>query len=375
MTGVRHTRLAAASHGAGAHRLGVCAVEITAAGREIQLLPAGPFRGVDGRPQGIAHWQLDRERFEAWLAEAGKKVTRLAIDYEHESLPDENGRRRKWAAAGWFTAGGIEVRDSGVWATDVEWTPAAKQAIEDREVAYISPVFFYDGEGAVIGLATHVAPAALTNTPAIDGMQPALQAAANQLATEDNAMEELLELLGLEPGASEKDITAAVTAMKARNDALMAAAADQLDEATLNQAKAAWKGLLEPELAAASQGEPDPSQYVPVGVVNELRDELAALSAKQTESEVAALVQQGLEEGRLMPAQKGWATQLGKKDIAALKQYLDSTNPIPGLRRAQTNGEEPPGDTDDNGLTPNQLAVASQMGIEPAEYAKTLKEG
>jgi len=382
----RFSLAACARQPIGPQRLGVCAIEITAASSEIQLLPAGPFRGVDGRPKDASRWQLDRERFAAWLAQASKSATRLAIDYEHESLPDENGRRRKWAAAGWFTAAGIEIRDNGVWATDVEWTDAARAAIEAREVAYISPVFYYDAEGAVIGLATHVAPAALTNTPAIDGMQQVLQAAANQFALANGVpeMDELIEMLGLPAEASAEDVQAAVKALQDRVaetegqiESIAEASQGTLPDDVFGKITTAFKNKLAPEIAAASAGNPDPSKFVSVDVVEDLKGQVAALSAERTADKVEGLVSAALDDGRLLPAQKAWATELGKKDMAALTQYLDSAQPIAGLRGSQTNGQGPAGDTvetDEHGLTPNQLAVASNMGITSEEYAKQLTQ-
>ena len=120
---------------------------------------------------------------------------------------------------------------------------------------------------------------------------------------------------------------------------------------------------------AAATGEPDPSKYVGVGVVEELKGQIAALTAKQTDREVGELVESGLADGRLLAAQKDWATELGKKDIAALTAYLKTAQPIAGLRSSQTGGNAPAGGVDENGLTQAELAVCSATGISPKDFA------
>lgn len=80
------------------------------------------------------------------------------------------------------------------------------------------------------------------------------------------------------------------------------------------------------------------------------------------------LVESGLADGRLLAAQKDWATELGKKDIA-MSAYLKTAQPIAGLRASQTGGNAPAGGVDENGLTQAELAVCSATGISPKDFA------
>jgi phage I-like protein len=339
--------------------LAACAFEVRAASREIQLMPAGPFRGVDGRPADAPHWQLDEQAAASWLADLRQRQTKLSIDYEHQTLRSkENGKPAP--AAAWFSGAGLEIRDGALWATDVEWTAAAKNAIEAGEYLYISPVFFYDKSGTVTGLFN----AALTNAPSIDGMEPVLRAAASQIAhpQEDHVDKEIRKALGLAEDAKDDDVLAACKQVVSERAELKDGTAD-----------------LENKLAAANQqieaegGDPDPSKFVPVEVVNDLRDQVAALSQTVTGDKVAALVDAALEDGRLVPAMKDWATNLGKKDFAALTQYLEKAEPIAGLRGDQSGGEAPR-TKNEHGLTEGQMAICNQLGQDPAEYAKQLKD-
>lgn len=68
---------------------------------------------------------------------------------------------------------------SGLYAIGVEWTENAAAMIAAGEYKFISPVFGYNRRGEVIEL-LH---AALTNTPALDGMDAVMLAAASRLAS------------------------------------------------------------------------------------------------------------------------------------------------------------------------------------------------
>ncbi|GHT89484.1 hypothetical protein AGMMS49543_28660 [Betaproteobacteria bacterium] len=81
---------------------------------------------------------------------------------------------------------GLEWRPGkGLFAVQVEWTEAAKSAIQADEYRYISPVFTYAPKtGEVISLYN----AALTNVPALDGMESAV---AHSLQPADDALKEM----------------------------------------------------------------------------------------------------------------------------------------------------------------------------------------
>lgn len=59
-------------------------------------------------------------------------------------------------------------------------------------------------------------------------------------------------------------------------------------------------------LKSGGSGNPDPAKFVPVETVEQLRSEVAALRSRQ-QRQVEELVQAGLNDGRILPAQEGWA--------------------------------------------------------------------
>lgn len=132
--------------------------------RVFRLIPAGLFRAVDGRPQGLPGWTIDSEAARQVIVAVSSMVGDLVIDYEHQTLmASANGLPAP--AAGWFKA--LEWREGdGLYVTDARWSDNAAAMIRGREYRYISPVFTYDKAGRVTGLLS----AAITNTPALDGL-------------------------------------------------------------------------------------------------------------------------------------------------------------------------------------------------------------
>lgn len=318
---------------------------------EVQLLPAGEFAARDGRPGNGLHWRLDGAIAARVIERFGARRNPAVIDYEHQTLY-ASFKDGAAPAAGWFS--GLRFDATGLWATGVTWTERAAAMIAAGEYRFISAVFSFLPESGEILEIHH---AGLTNDPALDGLAEVWQhrAAARYLPLhnppEDTVdREQLIALLGLSADAADAQISAALTALKAR--------ADQA-------------GVIEQQLAALKAG-PDPAKYAPVTVVEELRTQLAALTTAQREREVAELVEAGLADGRLLPAQREWAEQLGRSDLAALRTYLDSAQPIAALRGTQTGGKPPAGGTGAHGLTEQQLAICTNCGLDPAEYAKSL---
>ncbi len=362
-------------------QIAALAARIRSASGEIQLMPAGWFTARDGRKGG--RWFLDRELADKVIELAQARETPFVIDYEHQTLFAETSGQAA-PAAGWFSD--LEWRDGdGLYAVDVQWTDRASTYIANDEYRYLSPVFGFNPE---TGAVQELYMAAVTNNPAIDGIADVAAARFHltpETPTEETTTvdEKTLKALGLSKDASEKDISDAVAALKAK--------ADQADQAEQPEAKAVLNtktlealGLDDQAdaeavntavsaMAAArakpAQGDrPNPEEYVPIGVVKQLQEDLAALRADHTQSEVESLISEGLEDGRLVKSMEDWARDLGKQNIAALRSYLDSAKPIAALRSHQTRGMPTPGA--DSQLTASELAVCKATGVSEADYLK-----
>lgn len=314
---------------------------------EIQLFPAGVFRARDGRPEGLKGWQVTADAARQLVAMATERQTPFVIDYEHQTLYAETSGNPAPAAA-WFNT--LEWREGdGLYAVDVEWTERAAALIEGDEYRYLSPVFKFDKN---TGAVTELLMAAVTNNPAIDGIADVAAARYLHQPHEEATPvdKELLEMLGLGEDATPEQVRAAV-------QALMEKAQKAEDDMTALRAQV---------------NNPDPARFVSVETMNEtvngLKTQYAALSAQITGNEVDQLVKAGLEDNRLFKAQESWARDLGKKDIAALRAFLESTPPIAALRSQQTDGKKPP--EGDNQLTDEELAVCRHMNQTPEQFLK-----
>jgi len=326
-----------------------CATEL-APGAPIQLLPLGTFRARDGRPAGLQGWRLDELAARRLIDKLAARADAVVIDYEHQTLnAADNGQPAP--AAGWFRGEAVELRDGGLWVAP-EWTAAAKAHIEAGEYKYFSPVIVYDRRsGAVLDLQM----GALTNYAAIDGMREIeARAAAKYLHTSppdngDRPMDEIIKALGLAADATDDQALAALTALQAEKTTLEQSIED-----------------LQTAVAAAKAQTPDSA----VEAMRGLQNELAALKAGLQDREVDELIAAALAAGTLVPAQEQWARDLGQSDLAALKGYLDTAQPIAALAGQQSRGKTPP--DQDAPLSEIDQAVCKAMGLDEADYRATL---
>jgi len=326
--------------------IAVLTAQLAIDGNSFQLLPAGQFKATDGRPGPGKRWQLDAT-IAARLIANSAKANDFVVDYEHQTLlTEQNGQPAP--AAGWFS--GLEWRDGqGLYATGVRWNARAQQMIADGEYRYISAVFSYDAQGRP----TRLLHAGLTNNPALDGLAPvaALRFAHPTHHLEDSMNRaELLALLGLPDTATDEQISSGLAALKAR-----ATSADQLQT----------------EVAAlkATPANPDPAKFVPLAVATDLQQQIAALTTRINGSETDELIAAALADGRLLPAMEGWARELAKSDLAALRNYVAAAQPIAALKGQQTSGKQPAGDPPGE-LSADELAVCRAMGLSVEDYRK-----
>lgn len=332
-------------------------------GKTIQLLPAGEFSAVDGRPANMSaaqHWVLDADNANELIAAAAARSNAAVIDYEHQTLlKEKNGQPAP--AAGWFKQ--LEYREGvGLFANDVEWTPAAAKAIADGEYRYISPVIrFQPDTGRVTGLIM----AALTNYAGIDGMQAASLTALSShffneddaITNEENTMKTLLALLfanlGLDANANEEQAIAALRAHTAK----------------VSQDAAALTSL-SGQVASLQAAQPDPSKYVAIDVVKALQTSLTNLQSSLNEKEVDQVLEAARAAGKVLPAMEAHLRTMGKQDLASLNAFVASLPALAALQGTQTGGKTP--GQGDAALSNEQLAICHAMGLSADEYKKSL---
>jgi len=346
----------------------------------LQLLPSGAFKPVDGRPMDVPHWHIDSASAPAVIARSKAQQTLAVIDYEHQTLnKHENGQPAP--AAGWLLD--FAWREgSGLWG-QAFLTERARALIKAGEYRYFSPVFSYDPNS---GQVLQIEMGALTNTPALDGMEPL--ARLEQLAAacfgflhkgqapEDRTMDKtLLAALGLKEDADEAAAIAALNQLKAQQAAqsqTLAALKVALKVTDETQLLAACSRLTAPPsppapLPQVGEGShPDPAKFVPMEAVKDLAEKVAALSMQVSGSAVDKLVGDALADGRLLPAMEGWAREYGQKDRAGLQAFLTQAAPLAALTRLQAQNPPP---ADGLTLSSGERQAAQLLGLSAKDLA------
>lgn len=343
--------------------LAVCSFELAEAkeGR-IQLLPYGSFRATDGRPTDVEAWYVTDTNGNDVVALANSQRNPLPIDYEHQILHSkQNGREAP--SAGWMEY--LYFTPQGIFA-DVRWTDKAAEYIKNGEYRYISAVFAYDTQGYV----RKIFHAALTNTPALDGMDEAMVAASQQfLNNKKDTLEMDKELLTAlcalfdTPNATEQEIKQKITALSQSKGTSQVSLSDVYSKlAEKEQSVAAL---------TAQVGNPDPTKFVPVEQVVALQTEFNQLKQTIEADKKAELITAALSQGKLSPALQGWAESL---PLAALTDYLAKAPAIAALsgeKQAKAN----PNENQVAALSAEDKAVAKMLGLTDDEYRKNLETG
>lgn len=211
----------------------------------------------------------------------------------------------------------------------------------------------------------------------------------------------LLAALGLPETATEAQGTAAMAALQAQaatGTAALAAVATacQVDAATLKDSAAITAALSAHATALTDRVKTETTTSVTAALaakpgaggsgggvgggadagtlqmVAALQAQVVALQATLDGDKVTTLVDDALKARKLLPVQRQWAIDLGKKDMAALSAFVAAAPVLaPGAADSQAAGAAG-GGTGVAALSADQKAIAAQLGIDPAEYAKTL---
>ena len=319
----------------------------------IKLLPSGEFSTRDGRGPFNAGLEAALagivSRTKAYLG-----GTEMMIDYDHQSFFGAvKGVGGTAKAVGWVKD--FDIREDGIYGR-VEWTEAAKAAIEAGEYRYISPTF---ATAKTTGRVTQLFNAALLNSPAMD--LEAIAAAAKIPLTQGSPMDDILEALGLAEGASQADAVSAIEALQAGTSAI-ALAAGLKEDADSETIAASVRTALESKA-------PDPARFVPIDQVVALQAEVKALKDSVDGDKAEAAVLAAIEAGKLSPALKGWGLDLANKDLAKFEAFAASA---PVLTGAQLGARpKPKADPD---LTDTDLQVMAQMGLDTEAMTASRKD-
>lgn len=243
----------------------------------VLLAPWGEVESVHGT------FLVDAEGARAAAEAFAAHGTDVPIDYEHQTLGGAYAAPSGQApAAGWIKR--LHVEPGVGLLADIEWTAQAKERLAAREYRYLSPVaVIRKADRRLVGIHS----AALTNKPAIVGMQPIVNRAGGlESDTPDPqtvpALDRLRETLGLNGAADGDEV-----------------------------------------LLAASE-------------------RLAQLQAAQRDRHVQERVGEALRAGKLTPAQRDWAEALIARDERLFDDWLRVAPVVVplGALRAPAAGDE-----------------------------------
>ncbi|MEL6587171.1 MAG: phage protease, partial [Pseudomonadota bacterium] len=309
---------------------------------EIQLLPAGgQVQTVDGRgPYGVADLQ---SIIDASFAD----TDRLEIDVNHATfLAGPKGGDAP--AVGWIVS--MNVRDGALWG-HVEWTDRGAQLVGDKAYRGISPVLRHEPGTKRVA---RVINASLTNRPNIKGLQT--------LHMEEPSMDWLIEMLGLEAGATEEDMQAAIRA-------LMDGAAGDKDEMSMNaQMVEIGQALGLPKdaqataiVAAAKKAKTSGAELIT------LHAQVEALQKDRARDKSEAWLDGQIRDGRGVPGKEAVRDALITMHMENPEQAQAMVDGFPDLSPSKTKGKPP---VDANGqITLKSVPIVGKRSHQTASSA------
>ncbi len=185
-----------------------------------QLAPAGEFPvQADSPPERLVQ-VLDEQAFSAILASFQEEAVTadfpgLLVDFDHFSLDLDKASE----AAGWIVE--LALRDGALWGR-IRWSERGGQAVTGGSYRFLSPVFDRPtaedlGGGRVRPL--RLLSAGLTNDPNLRGIRPLSNRNGGvppQAQEAARMKQQLAEILGLGPNATDEELAAKVQELAAK---------------------------------------------------------------------------------------------------------------------------------------------------------------
>lgn len=314
----------------------------------VHVIPAGTFKGADGR----GPYEADPA---AIVARFNQTARRIPIDENHAiDLAGKVGHPSP--ARGWIVA--LEARADGVWGK-VEWTNEGRDLVAGNSYGFLSPVFTHTK--AKPHQVADLLRVALTNDPNLTDL-------ASLHSKENEMLEELRKLLGLPETADEAAALAAIAALHT------AQAAHAADLSRIAQAAGAASGATMDAILTALQSRHSGSDADLKALVVTLQSQLSALQADTARTKSEKAIEAALTAGKITPAVKDRWLAMHSKDATGTDALLEA---MPSLNSGGI--VNPPAVSGDSGsLSAEDRAMISLMGLDPkayAEHAKALANG
>lgn len=282
------------------------------------LVPWGRVHSTNG------DFILDDESAAAVLEAFCRHGTDLVIDYEHQSLGGRYAAPSGLApAAGWITQ--LEVRPGeGIWGS-VRWTLSAARRIVRRQYRFLSPVVIVRREDRKVMALDSVA---LTNRPAIAGMQPVVNG--GTAGTGDEERE-----------ASEQETTGNDGVPDNRQT-------DERKEVGMQEEFRQLRTLLSLDEQVGEQE-----------VVKQACAQLGELIGQARQREAEQRVTCAMRAGKVSEAQKQWATQFALRDAAGFDDWVQDAPVLVPLQQVVPGSRDSSGE---GGAMQRRTVIAAARG-------------
>lgn len=298
-------------------------IDVSGVPGEIPVLPIGHVKSTRG------DFEVDSRDLENIIRQFKSRRLDLVIDYEHQTLSDIQA-----PAAGW-------IKDlypgTNALMAKVEWTQKGRDYIANKEYRYLSPVVLVTkkDQHAVVFHS-----AALTNTPAIDGMfaiinSDDLYIGDDEEEKETNYMElgKLIKLLGLEEGATEEDVLAKMAEIIEKAQENPEKNPDKKDDMEMVANKTVLDLLGLPDTAKTEDVTAKIMSFkAGDGALKSRVEQLEQQAAKRDADD---LVEMALKDGKISAAQKEWATAYALSDSNGFQLFVEKAPVVVPMGRTR----------------------------------------
>tara|TARA_R110000796_G_scaffold45616_14_gene110310 strand:- start:1805 stop:2872 length:1068 start_codon:yes stop_codon:yes gene_type:complete len=321
----------------------------------IELMPTGDLNLADER--GLVGQVTDAQAL-ITRSMAAAKGGMLPIDFGHgmDGLSGSDSR-----AAGWIT--GLSLNGDRIMA-NVEWSSAGEEALKGRVYRFISPTFTVFEGTREAGL---ILRAGLTNNPALP--QLAMVASTQEKDTMPQWLKQLAAKLGMPDEADEAKITAAAEA--AIDQVVHAASIVTAAGLTGPLTETAATAITTKMTAAATPADPDPAKFVPMAAFQELSAQVSTLTASTASDKAQTVVTAAMQEGKVTPALKDWATKYAASDLSGFQTWLAGAPVVVDGKAATPKGAPILAEGE---LTAEEKVVCAATGVSHEAFLAT-KQG
>ncbi len=309
-------------------------------------------------------FEFQPEHAEMIVASAERKGQAIPMDCEHAGflLAEAQGLEESDLAAqpllGERTACGyvrLTREDDGLWAVVEQWAPRAAFLLKEKLYRYFSPVIrgLRDGHLRLSSLA-------LTNSPALDQLEPLVARTETEAPTGAPELLELLsELFGLDSDSPAGTAVAWMAAELAELRELKTRTEGFLGKirATLALKEDAGLELAEGRILVLTE-----QSKTAAGALKSLETELEVYRKDAATRQKEQLIEQGLRDGKLTP--KLVADWANGQDAAALAEFLTNAPAI--VPMGQLPLRQLP-EYEELGASAQLAEIAANCGLDPAK--------